>query len=67
MWGREFGTTKMPDRREVPQVHKANEKPSRWVPGGLPIGSAGLCANYIGRLKALGALEQVKLHGFAFV
>ena len=45
----------------------ANEKPSRWVPGGLPNWFGWLCANYIGRLKALGALEQVKLHGFAFV
>ncbi len=26
-----------------------------------------LCANYVGRLEALGALEQVKLHGFTLV
>jgi len=26
-----------------------------------------LCANYVGRLEAFGALEQVKLHGLTLV
>src|SRR5215831_288390 len=44
----------------------SNKKPSRWDREGSQM-VRRLCADDVGRLKALGALEQVKLHGLALV
>jgi len=55
------------DCRSIPERYLARQKTLPLGPGGLSNGSQILCADYVCRLKALGALEQVKLHGLAFI
>src|SRR5215472_644 len=44
----------------------STKKPSRWEREGSQM-VRRLCADDVCRLKALGALEQVKLHGLALI